>query len=355
MDGLLLRFTVPWLLLLLPLATWPWLPRAHSHASHPWLQLLPADPAGEWLHRAVRTLASLTIVALVLAIAQPYRAEYPVERIGRGAEIALVLDRSRSMDQAFAYVPQPGQVQNLLDLSISRSAADEKERPSKGLAARRILSGFVAERREDRFSTQFFSTLPIPVHDFTSKQEVVQAAIAAGSVGRGLADTDIGQAVLRALESFADRTYRGSRIILLVSDGGDYIDPETRARIGNSMRDLRVSIYWIYIRSPYAPKLDESANREIYPDDPIREAYMRPEAFLHRFFASIGVPYRSYQADDPKSLAGAIADVGRLENLPIAWVDTVPRRELAGVSYATALAGLLLLLGARALELKSWA
>ncbi len=348
----LLRVAEPWALLLLPLAAWPWLARWRPPLGYSWLDLLPHDPAGEWLHRALRLLASLTIVALALALASPYRAEYPVERIGRGAEIALVLDRSRSMDQAFVY-EHSGQVQNLLDLSTSRASADD-QRPSKGQAARTILSRFAAERREDRFSTFFFSTLPIPVHDFTSKQDVVQAAIAAGAIGRGLAETDIGLAVRRALDGFADRPYRGSRIILLVSDGGDYIDPDTRELIATQMRDLRVSLYWIYIRSARSPKLADAAHTAEYPDA-VREAYMRPEFFLHRFFGSMGVPYRAYEADDPKSLEGAVADVSRLENLPITWTDTVPRRDLGGLAYAIALAGLLGLLAARKMELSAWA
>jgi len=34
-----------------------------------------------------------------------------------------------------------------------------------------------------------------------------------------------------------------------------------------------------------------------------------PEVFLHRFFGSMGTPYRAYEAEDPESLQKAIADV----------------------------------------------
>jgi hypothetical protein len=44
----------------------------------------------------------LALAALVFALAGPYRPETTVERVGQGAEIVLVLDRSRSMDQGFA-------------------------------------------------------------------------------------------------------------------------------------------------------------------------------------------------------------------------------------------------------------
>lgn len=346
----LMRVTEPWVLALLPLAAWPWLARGSQPLRYSWLELLPSDPVGDWLHVAMRAIASATIAALVLAIAQPYRAEYPVERVGRGAEIALLLDRSLSMDDPFVPVqPQLGAA-NLLDLATARAGADE-HRPTKGQVAQRILAHFVAQRPDDRFSTQFFSTLPIRVHDFTSKQEVVQAAIAAGSVGEALAETEIGLALLRALDSFADSAYRGSRVIVLVSDGNDYIDTVTRLMIADAMRASRVSLYWIYIRSPHSPTLDEVSRKAA---DPIVDAFRR-ESVLHRFFGSMGVPYRAYQADDAKSLEAAVADVGRLEKSPISRVETVPRRDLSGFAYAAALGGLLLLLATRALELRSWA
>ena len=340
-----LRAAEPWLLVLLPLAVVPWLLRSRPPVVFSWLDLVPRDAASLWLDRALRLLASLTIAALVLALAGLYRAEYPVERVGRGAEIVLLLDRSRSMDQAFMHAQPSTAVQNQLDLSTARPGID---RPSKGQAARDILAQFVAGRREDRFATLVFSTLPIPVHGFTDKQEVVQAAIAAGAIGRGLAETDIGLALLRALEWFRDRPYSGARVLLLVSDGGDHLDPDVRDEVTKRMREHRVSLYWIYIRSPRAPRLVDDAAVRVEHADTV------PEWFLHRFFESIGTPYRAYEADDPKQLERAVADVNRLENLPITTIDTMPRRDLAGFGYAAALVGVLLLLAARALELDSW-
>ena len=206
----------------------------------------------------------------------------------------------------------------------------------------------MAERREDRFATLTFSTLPIPVHDFTHKQEVVQAAIAAVAVGRGLAETDIGLALLRALDWFRERPYSGSRIVLLVSDGGDHLDPDVRDEVARLMRDLRVSLYWIYIRSPRSPRLvDDGAVGAAHADTV-------PELFLDRFFKRMGAPYRAFEADDPQALERAVAEVNRLENLPITITETIARRDWAGFAYAAALAGVLALLAARALELKSW-
>ncbi|HEX3139958.1 MAG TPA: VWA domain-containing protein, partial [Rhizobacter sp.] len=80
-----------------------------------------------------------------------------------------------------------------------------------------------------------------------------------------------------------------------------------------------------------------------------------PEQGLHKFFQSLGTPYRAYEADNDKALQKALADVNRLENLPITYLDTVPRRELAPYGHAVALLCVLLLLAAQLLEIKRWA
>ena len=79
-----------------------------------------------------------------------------------------------------------------------------------------------------------------------------------------------------------------------------------------------------------------------------------PEYFLHRFFQGLGTPYRAFEADNPEALQAAIAEVNRLENLPITYLDTLPRRDLAPWCHAAALACVLLLLGASALEIRTW-
>ena len=76
---------------------------------------------------------------------------------------------------------------------------------------------------------------------------------------------------------------------------------------------------------------------------------------LDRFFAGLGVPYKAYEVDNPDALRRAVADVNRLENLPITYLDTVPRRDLSQVGYGVALACVLALLGANLLEIKRWA
>lgn len=345
----MMRFDEPWLLLLLPLAVLPFLVSAGEPLPNAWLVFAPRDRLSAALGVLLRMLAALAIAALVLALAGPYRPEYSVERVGRGAEIVLVLDRSRSMDQGFAPGRPPkgisGTGPEALNYYFSQSPA--RLRDSKGKVARQLLADFTVQRPQDRFALVAFSTLPMTVLDFTSRQEMIQAAITAGNIGRGLSETNIGRAIEAALALW-DGPYTGSRILLLVSDGGDRLDPETREHLAQLLRRQRAAIYWLYLRSANSPGLT------LGEDETAAAAESVPEKLLHAFFESLETPYRSYEAGTSEALEQAIADVNRLENLPITTQELVPRRELAPWAHGLALACVLLLLGARAMELKRW-
>ena len=173
--------------------------------------------------------------------------------------------------------------------------------------------------------------------------------IEAGNVGRGLSETNIGRALEVALEMFEGRPYNGSRIIMLVSDGGDRMDPDTREALSKMARRQRVSIYWLYLRSANSPGLT------LAEGDSDAAAESVPEILLHDFFNSLQTPYRAYEASDSRALERAIEDVNRQEKLPITYDELVPRRELAPWAHALALAAVLLLLAARSLEIRRWA
>ena len=220
---------------------------------------------------------------------------------------------------------------------------------SKGAAARRMLAEFTAKRPDDRFAMQVFSTVPIPVLDFTQKEAAIQAAISAGNIGRGLAETDIGLALQSALTLFENRPYTGSRIIMLVSDGGDRLDSDAQKQIEHQARKHRVALYWIYIRSAGSPSLAAEAQDSPEAADSV------PEYALNRFFKSMGTPYRAYEAENSDALQNAIDDVNRLENRPITYLDSVPRRELSPACFGAGAGGGVVAAGRRTLELRQWA
>jgi mxaC protein len=332
-------FGAPWALMLLPLALLPFLSAGRQVIRYSWLPMIPRDGWSTLLDGLFRGCAAATIVLVVLGLAQATRGETTVDRLGQGAEFVLLLDRSRSMDQSFYSVTR---VEDL------RPTLASPTRESKTSVARRLLSEFIARRPDDLFGMVIFSTLPIEVLDFTQKQEVIQSAISASAVGKGLADTDLGLGLERALSLFEGRPYAGSRMILLVSDGGAHLDLETRARLTRLFKQHRVSLYWIYIRSFRSPGL--LADKDV----DARTAETVPEHFLHEFFSGMGVPYRAYEAENPEALQKAIDDVNRVERLPLQFTEVLPRRDLSQLCYGAALVSALFLLAFKLAEVRRW-
>jgi mxaC protein len=344
-------FANAWALWMLPLVLLPLLARPGEPLRNAWIAYAPRDRVSALVGWALRGSAALAIVALVLAIADPHRPEYTVERIGKGAEVVLLLDRSRSMDQGFAGARRPpaGRSTGPEALDYYFSQTPGRLRESKGKVARQLLGEFTAKRPDDRFALIVFSTLPMRVLGFTQKAEVVQAAIAAGNIGRGLSETNIGLALDAALAMFDGRPYTGSRIVMLVSDGGDRIDPDSRERLAYLARKERVAIYWLYLRSSNSPGLRLAAGESD------AAALSVPELMLNRFFESLETPYKAYEASDTEALQQAIDDVNRLENLPITYLDLVPQRDLAPWCHGVALLCVLLLAVASLVEVRRWA
>ena len=335
-----LEVAYPLVLLLLPLALLPFLRRTGDGLSYSWLQLVPRDYLASFVGLMLQLAEAVMIAAIVIGLSGLHRSEVTVEREGRGAQVVILLDRSRSMDEAFN--------QGRVNHDPSKVFNEELQREIKGRVARKILADFVAKRPQDMFGLVGFSAYPMRVLEFTQKQEVVQAAIHAGDIGRGLSETDIARGLFEALSYFDNQAYTGSRIILLVSDGGARIDAATREKLSNVMKRNRVGIYWIYLRSINSPGLFDS------PADATHGIDSSPELALHEFFKSIKTPYQAYEAENSNALQKAVQDVNRLENLPITFNEIVPLRDLSWECYLAAALLLLLLLGIKFFEITSW-
>ena len=232
-------FASPWFFILLPLALLPFLFSGGAVLKYPWLAHVPRDILSLALDWVRRIAAALAMTLIVVGLAQPYRGEYSIERVGKGAEIAVLLDKSRSMDEPF----NPEKGRNWSDSTLV----------TKSTVARNMLAEFAAGRKQDLFGLMLFSSAPMRVMEFTQKQDVIQAAIKAVDIGKGLGDTDMGRALISATGFFDNRPYAGSRIVMLVSDGGARLDQDTRDMVARLVKQHRIGIYWIYLRSYNSP------------------------------------------------------------------------------------------------------
>lgn len=321
-------FLQPWALLLLGLAIFPWWRRGQDTVAYSSLSQIPDDPLSTWIDRGLKWMACLTFVSLAIGISGPYLREQWVERIGTGAHIALLLDRSSSMNENF-----------------TGRYLGAKATESKSAMARKLLSEFVDRRERDLFGMVAFAAAPIYVLPLTEDRQAVQAAISATG-GRGHGVTNIAPGLAMALDFFVGKPRLGSRIVLLVSDGAARIDEETRDRLRQTFQETETTLYWIYLRNPTSAPLTEK------PDNPNETT--TPEYFLNEFFESLEVPYRAFEAENPDAMEKAIAEVERLENLPLPYREKLPRKDLSNGFFATALILIIFLMAARALEIKTW-
>ncbi|MDH4047144.1 MAG: VWA domain-containing protein [Gammaproteobacteria bacterium] len=324
----------PWVLLLLVSGIVPLITRETAPVRYSTFTVLPPDTISNAAAIALRLARSASLVLLIIGLSGPYLPEKEVERIGEGAQIILLLDRSRSMDQPFGGQP----FKNPL-----LPAGGE----TKGTVSRRLLSEFVADRRNDKYGMLVFSTEPIQVLPLTDKTEIIQAAIEAGNIGRGLSETNVGPGIIDAIRFFEDKSYTGSRVILLVSDGGARLDVATRIQIADLLKRFRIALYWIYIRSRNSPGIVASRTEEKRDD-------IAPARVLHEFFETLETPYRAFDAEDPSALAAAIAEVNELQSLPIQYIDIIQRKNIAIWFYAAAMALVSVLLIADRTEIRRW-
>ncbi len=323
-----MAFETPWALAGLVLMLLPLLRPGMAVTPYPWLAILPNDAWSTLVAVAVKVLGMLAIALLFLALSGVYRQEQSIERIGHGAHIVLLLDRSQSMDTNFA--------------GKAPSGAEQ----SKADAARRLLTEFVDTRSHDRIGIAEYSTSPLFVLPLTENKAAIHAAIAATATP-ALAYTNISKGLGMALSFFENQSLQGSRILLLVSDGAAVIDPDSEAALRTLFKKQQVRVYWLFLRTANSPGI--FAEPEDSRDD---NAQAMPERYLHLFLSSLHIPYQAYEVENPDALQKAIADVNRLEQLPLHYQETMPRQDLSGFCYGGLTMVIVLLLIVKLFEVR---
>ncbi len=304
-----LAFETPWALSGLLLIFLPLLRSNMQATTYPWLDIMPVDPLSQIVDSLIRALAMAAFAALFLGLSGLHRKEQQVERIGHGAHIVMLLDRSNSMDHSFA-----GKAPSGNDIS-------------KADAARHLLTEFVDHRPHDLIGIAEYSTSPLFVMPLTENKQAIHAAIDA-TAAPALAYTNISKGLSMALTFFDHQPVNGSRILLLVSDGAAVIDPDSEAALRVLFKQQQVRLYWLFLRT------DNSPGILVQPDDPRDDnAQAMPELYLHRFFSSLNIPYHAYEAENPDAMQKAINDINQLEQMPLHYLQAIPKQDLSGLCY----------------------
>jgi len=323
-----IAFAHPWVLVLLLFALLPFIAGIFNKRLTSWNRLIPASNTTRWINRLIKILGVLAFISIVLGLAELNQTEKTFTRIGTGAHIVFVLDRSASMNETFG-----GKV-------------PDKATPAKSQVARRLLSEFVNNRPHDLFGVVGFSTQPFFISPLTEHKSATQAAINS-LTSPGLAFTNVAKGLGMGLSYFEDQPHTGSRVIVLVSDGAATLDHRAQRVLREWFERYQVSLYWFFLRTENG--LGITSEPETARDDNPR---VMPERYLDQFFRTLPIPYHAYEVDTPESMEAAIHQLDNLESLPLVYNELIPRNDMTRLCFLTALFAVLSLLGIKALEAK---
>ena len=329
-----MAFSNPWLLWLLPLAFLPLLlHRAHAK-QYSWVNMLPPDPLSNLIGLLLKILAVLTLVFIILGLSAPHTNEQRVERIGVGAQIALVLDRSASMDDPFSG-----------DTTNANGSTTVGE--TKSIAAARLITDFVKSRQQDMLGMITFSNSAMYVLPLSENKKAMIAAVQATG-GNALFQTNIGSGLTSSAGLFDKVADSGSRAVILLSDGAGRVDANTQQKIRDWFDRMQISLYWIVLREPNGLSI---FNENYVPKE---DAPLPAAMELYEFFKTFKTPFKAYEAEDPKSLQLAMTDINNREKKPIKYFEKIPGVEYANICFLIATIMIGLLLGVKYLEVKTW-
>lgn len=328
-----MAFSHPWLLWLLPLAFLPLLLQRTHAKQYSWVNMLPADPLSNLIGWLLKILAVCTLLFIIVGLAAPHTNEQKIERIGVGAQIAIVLDRSASMDDPFS--------------GTTDSSGNTIVGETKSVAAARLITDFVKSRQQDMFGMITFSNSAMYVLPLSENKKAIVAAVQATS-GNALFQTNIGSGLTSGSGLFDKIPDSGSRAIILLSDGAGRMDAGTQQKIKDWFDRLHISLYWIVLRQPGGLSIFNTAYK------PPENAALPAEIELNEFFKTLRTPFKAYEAEDPKSLQIAMNDINNRERKPIKYLEKIPGRDYSNTCFIIAAMMIGLLLGVKYLEVKTW-
>ena len=322
-----MNFLNAWVLFFLPLITVPFIFFQSNNNNYSWNEMIPSDPLSTIIGVLLKFLSSVIIALLVVILAEPFSDQKVVERVGEGAQIGLVLDRSASMDEPF-------------------SGGGDKAGETKSAAASRLIIDFFEARTNDMVGVITFSNSAMFVLPLTENKEAIKAAVSA-TAGNALFQTNIGAGLTSSAALFNEVADSGSRAVILLSDGAGRIDADTQQKIRDWFDRFDIGLYWIVLK--------QEGGISIFDEDyvPRDEDQLPPQVELYEYFSTFRSPFKAYEAEDPKSLETAIKDISLKEKKPITYSERIPGKSYSLPLLLVALFLSLLLLLLKFIEVKS--
>lgn len=311
----------PWAFTLLPIALLPFWLKGHQGKMYTWLDMMPEDELSDRLNLAIKVITSLLLASIVIALASPHGHDEKIQRAGKGAQTVMVIDRSVSMDHPFAG-------------DSSGHAAEIKSG-----AARRIITQFIDSRPDDMMGVVGFTNSALYGIKITTNRDAIHAAILAAT-SPSLNQTNIGAGLTEGVGLFDKIQSSGSRAIILLSDGAGKLSPRVKFLLSERLKNKGLSIYWIMLREPGEPS--------IFSNEEYEEERVPNSIVLHKYFQSLGLKYKAYEADNPETLQSAINDIDSREKKVIKYTETI-----AGYDYSRVFIILALVLGLFLLIIKN--
>ena len=312
----------PWALLLLPIIAAPFVFKSFQGQMYSWLEIMPKDKVSEIANLIVKCITSLILLSIVLALTSPQGASRKETKIGKGAQVVLVIDRSVSMDHPFAGESTSGRAAEI-----------------KSAAARRLITHFIDSRPDDMMGVVGFTNSALYGMKITTNRDAIHSAIKAAT-GPALNQTNIGAGITDAVGLFDKIQSSGSRAVILLSDGAGKLSPHVKYKLSQQLVAKKLNLYWIVLREP-----DDISifTKNAYADDAVPDSIA-----LDRYFKSLKIKYKAFEADNPTTLQSALQDIDSKEKNMIQYSVTIP-----GHDYSTNFITLALILSVCILLIKN--
>jgi len=318
----------PWALLLLPLASAPFLFKSHQGQMYSWLEIMPVDRISDIANMIVKVIAAIILASIVLALASPQGDNKKVQKVGKGAQTVLVIDRSVSMDHPFAGDSTSGRAAEI-----------------KSAAARRLITNFIDSRPDDMMGVVGFTNSALYGMKITTNRDAIHSAINAAT-GSALNQTNIGAGITEAVTLFDNIQSSGSRAVILLSDGAGKLSPRVKRKIAEQLTSKKLNLYWIVLREP-----DDISifTKEVYAEDQVPDSIV-----LDQYFKSLKIKYKAFEADNPTTLQSALQYIDSKEKNIIQYSVSIPGHDYSRDFIILALVLSIFILIIKNLRVHSW-